>query len=175
MKLNSTISVGIFQSLGWIRCVAKGNFNNSPAIEKWAHAQINGGIKSLAIDLEQCTGMDSTFMGNLAGLAMKLTSIGGKLQIIDASTKCAGSLTDLGLSSLMEINPPVDTVDWKDKKQEMRENLEVISSASTLDKTTHVYETHKKLCEADSSNHQKFDSVLECLEADISAKSKNPS
>lgn len=173
MKLNSTISVGIFKSLGWIRCVAKGNFNNSPAIEKWANAQIKGGIKSLAIDLEQCTGMDSTFMGNLAGLAMKLTAIGGKLQIIDASTKCARSLTDLGLSSLMEINPECKAADWDEQKQDMRGNLEEISSASTLDKTTHVYETHKKLCEADSSNHQKFDSVLECLEADLSAKKQN--
>ena len=141
---------------------------NSQVVKQWAEAQIDTGVNSIVVDMEMCLGMDSTFMGNLAGMAMKLTQVSGGLLIADATEKCVSSLEELGISSLMKINP-TDQI-WQDRKVSIRERLTVIEESPTVDKAMHVYETHKKLCEADTSNEEKFSAVLECLEAEISNK-----
>lgn len=168
VSTKNIISVGKFDGFCWVRCNSKGNFQNSPIVKKWLEEQVLAGIKTVVVDLETCTGMDSTFMGNLAGLAMKLTGLGGGLQIADASEKCVNLLEDLGLSPLMETNPP--SAAWQAAKEHIREQLEVIEGDLIEGKAEHIYETHKKLCEADAHNEERFNSVLECLEAELSDK-----
>lgn len=109
-------------------------------------------------------------MGNLAGLAMKLTGLGGGLQVTDASEKCVNLLEDLGLSPLMDMNPP--NAAWEEAKEHIREQLEVIDGDRGESNAEHIYETHKKLCEVDTQNEEKFNSVLECLEAELYNKKK---
>jgi anti-sigma B factor antagonist len=164
VKKSNTISVGKFDDICWIRCQAKGSFLNSPVVKQWAEAQLVAGSKTFVMDLQDCTGMDSTFMGNLVDLAMKATSAGGGLQVAEGPQKCVDLLDGLGLSSLMEINP--ENARWEENKVSIRERLVVVESSGG-DKAQHVYETHKKLCEADSNNEEKFSSVLDCLEAEL--------
>lgn len=140
----------------------------SPAIKQWAEKQLSKGETHLVIDLENCTGMDSTFMGNMAGLAMKLVKVGGSLQVADASEKNQTSLEDLGLATLIDIE--AKDASWQSEKSIIREKLQVVEAGSAMDKTAHVYETHKKLCEADTSNEKKFSTVLDCLEAELAGK-----
>ncbi|MDB9741439.1 STAS domain-containing protein [Akkermansiaceae bacterium] len=172
MKINSTISVGRIKELGWIRCVAKGNFNNSPSIEAWATSQLTNGLKEIVVDLEKCTGMDSTFMGNLAGLAVKLMEHGSRLQIVDASNKCIDSLNDLGISSLMELNPKEDAHEWIKAKDCIRKSLVELHVQNDEKKAIHVYEAHKKLSELDEQNADRFQDVLACLESSIECEKR---
>jgi len=112
--------------------------------------------------------MDSTFMGNLVDLAMRATRAGGGLQIVDASEKCVDLIEGLGLAMLMEINP--EQADWEEDKECIRSQLVMIEANGGIDKAQHVYETHKKLCEADANNEDKFSAVIDCFESKLPGK-----
>lgn len=131
----------------------------------WAESQLDAGVKTVVVDLETCTGMDSTFMGTMAGIAMRLAKLpDAKLQVASANDKSRSSLEDLGLSSLIEINPP--EAEWSSNLESIRESLKA-SCATSVDQTQHVFDAHKQLCDADSSNDEKFNTVLDVLEAEL--------
>jgi len=168
---NNIILVKTFNDFTWIRCQGKGSFINSPQMKTWAEEQISNGIQTVVIDLEECTGMDSTFMGTMAGIAMKLAKVdNGKLQIASASDKNRRSLEDLGLSMLIEIEPQEAT--WQNDLEDIRSALIEQTAIDKVDKTQHVFDAHKLLCEADENNDEKFATVLDVLEAELANRQK---
>jgi len=170
VSAENSISIYRESEFSWIRCEGKGSFFNSPALKKWADAEIDDGVICLVVDLAACTGMDSTFMGTLAGLAMRLMKCpGGALQIAEPGERNKKSLVDLGLGVLMQIDPS-DAL-WRDQTEEIRAKLKPYSHARI--KTTsapHILEAHQKLVEADDRNSEKFGTVLDFLEAEVKAK-----
>ncbi len=166
VSTKNQILVGKFDGFSWIRCVGKGSFANSPQMKHWAEAQVTAGRHRVVVDLELCTGMDSTFMGTMAGIAMRLAKLpDGVLQVTGASDKNRNSLEDLGLSMLLEIEP-IDA-DWQANISDIRESLQECSENDAVDRTQHVFDAHKLLCEADESNDEKFSTVLDVLEAEL--------
>ena len=154
----------------WIRCDGKGSFQNSPTLKEWAEGEIESGATNIVIDLQGCTGMDSTFMGTMAGLAMRLMKLpGGQLQVAEPGERNKQSLEDLGLDALMAIDP--DDCVWGDRIEEIRKQLKPCDAdTDKIDKAPHVLEAHKKLVEADEKNTEKFATVLDFLEAELEAK-----
>lgn len=139
---------------------------NSPWMKSWVDERMGLGCKKIVIDLQACTGMDSTFMGTMAGMAMRLMKVSdGKLFVVDADEKNEQSLEDLGLGALLYINQP--SMPWEDRKEEIRASLTECSEALENDRTQHVYDAHKTLVDADTSNSSKFSTVLDCLEAEL--------
>lgn len=139
---------------------------NSPRMKAWVEEHISLGSHQFVIDLQDCTGMDSTFMGTMAGIAMRLMRFpDGRLYVTDASEKNAQSLEDLGLGSFIEINP--DSAAWIDDKALIRKSLVECSDSVANDRAQHVYEAHKQLVDADEGNTEKFSTVLDCLEAEL--------
>ena len=163
---SNTILVGTFADFIWIRCEGKGSFANSPQMKQAAESSISKGFKRIVIDLEACTAMDSTFMGTMAGIAMKLAKLGYEsLYVADANDKTKSSLEDLGLSSLIQINP--ENPFWEADVKDIRSKLLTTSTIASVDKTQHVLDAHRRLCEADDSNDEKFATVLDVLEAEL--------
>ncbi len=154
----------------WIRCEGKGSFVNSPRLKDWGEREIGNGVSCLVLDLQECRGMDSTFMGTMAGLAMKLMKLpGGKLQVVEPGERNRKSLEGLGLGALMEIEPG-DAV-WSGKVDEIRSGLKPCREAKEkAGQATHVLDAHRKLVEADGKNLRKFGTVLDFLEAEVKAK-----
>jgi anti-sigma B factor antagonist len=145
---------------------------NSPRLKAWADDQLKSGVTHIVIDLEICTGMDSTFMGTIAGLAMRLIKTpNGLLEIASAGDRNSSSLDDLGLSSLMVINPTSPS--WLGQEGGMRNSLHEYGLVSSTDRTQHVFDAHKTLVDADENNTDKFSTVLDCLEAEL--LSRDPS
>ncbi|MDC0088286.1 STAS domain-containing protein [Akkermansiaceae bacterium] len=154
----------------WIRCEGKGSFKNSPRLKDWCESEIKNGATCIVIDLEACKGMDSTFMGTLAGLAMRLQKIpAGQMQVVDPGDKNLNSLEGLGLDSLMQIDPADAT--WQSNVSEIRSKLEPCQpDVAPLDQGSDILEAHKKLCEADIRNKEKFSDVINCLETELKNK-----
>lgn len=142
-------------------------------MKEQAESDIESGFNNVVIDLEQCSGMDSTFMGTMAGIAMRLMKIpDAKLKVASPGERNRQSLEDLGLDSLMEIDP--EDGSWDERLIEMRKKMKPCSDqAAKQDKAPHVLDAHKKLCEVDSRNTKKFATVLDFLEADINSKKTN--
>lgn len=132
--------------------------------------RIASGERCLVVDLAACTGMDSTFMGTLAGMAARLSVIeGGTLQIADASDRNRRSLEDLGLDFLLEIDPPA--ADWRGKMDEVRKHLRSPRAGSAQSgQARHVLEAHQVLSQANESNARKFSTVVSLLEAELAEK-----
>jgi len=166
-----SISVGTFHNEPWIKIDGKGSFANSKALKTYCKKQLSAGKKKLVIDLSTCTGMDSTFMGTLAGLAMKLLKIEGtQFQIAGADERNAASLEDLGLDCLMQINP--DEADWKNEIDSIQRTLKPYDDVAAAN-TQHILEAHQKLVEADGSNQEKFSTVIDVLEQQVENKTDN--
>ena len=170
MSEESSISAYHQNEFSWIRCAGKGNFLNSPLLKEWCEREIENGATCLVIDLEDCHGMDSTFMGTMAGLAIKLMKVpDGKLQIADPGDRNRQSLQDLGLDVMMQIDP-IDTC-WRGLVSDIRSKLTVCQPGQEkINQGTHVLDAHRKLCEADARNTQKFGTLLDYLEAEVKAK-----
>jgi hypothetical protein len=114
--------------------------------------------------------MDSTFMGTLTGLALRLVKQkgGGRMEIASANEKNTTSLEDLGLDAFMEINPT--TASWQRILPEVRMQLRAWDSMTRLSarqRGEQVLEAHKNLTAANDSNAQKFGLVLEILENEL--------
>lgn len=166
VSIQNQILVGKFDGFTWIRCEGKGSFSNSPQMKQWAETHVAAGGRCVVVDLEFCTGMDSTFMGTMAGIAMRLAKLpDGVLQVTGANEKNRNSLEDLGLSMLLEIEPE-NTV-WRADTDAIRQSLKVHTVAGEVDRTQHVFDAHKELCKADDSNDEKFSTVLDVLEAEL--------
>lgn len=173
---DSSIKVGKFEGFSWIRCEGKGSFLNSLAVKEFGDARIRAGVERLVVDLEACTGMDSTFMGTLAGMAARISESGGKLQVTAASEKSCHSLEDLGLDFLMEINP-VDSA-WSGLEVKVRDLLKPKVAgikAGTVMHTRHVLEAHEILSRANESNEKKFSGVVKLLGEELAEKSEKSS
>lgn len=172
---NTDIFFGKFDSFSWIRCVGKGNFLTSPHVKQCAEQCVSHGERCIVIDLGACTGMDSTFMGMLAGLAMRLTKQtgGGRLEIAAANEKNLMSLEDLGLDAFMEINPRGAV--WNQSIEHIQSSLTRWTVGTPLDmreRTQFVLEAHKTLSEANEENAKKFETVVNLLEKELGNEHK---
>lgn len=143
-------------------------------MKAFADERIGAGEKCLVVDLDACTGMDSTFMGTLAGMASKLSAVDdGKLQIASADERNRRSLEDLGLDFLMEIDPP-DAI-WQNKLNATRSELKPIGAATSDPRTSglHVLEAHRKLSALNEKNEQAFSAVVSMLEKETTNDTKS--
>lgn len=171
MTAENAILVGTFDGFTWIRCEGKGSFLTSPALKEYAESRIAAGERCIVVDLGACTGMDSTFMGTLAGLSARLSAPGGKVQVADAGDRNRRSLEDLGLDFLLEIDPPV--APWRGKVDEIRAALSSLQAPGLpgqIDRAKHVLEAHKVLSAASGENAKKFAGVVSLLEAEVASK-----
>lgn len=173
MANSCPINVGKFEGFSWIRCEGKGSFLNSPALKEFGESRIKRGELCVVVDLQACTGMDSTFMGTLAGLANRLTEKGGALHVAGADEKNRGSLEDLGLDFLMTINPARAV--WKgveDKARDLLKPKVVGLTAGTVLHTRHILEAHEILSDANEGNRRKFSGVVGVLGEELAGKAK---
>jgi anti-anti-sigma regulatory factor len=136
--------------------------------------RIANGERCLVVDLEGCTGMDSTFMGTLAGLAARLaTQDGGVLQIAGSGPRNRRSLEDLGLDFLMEIDPPEGA--WRNQLDEIRGGLQApqkVAVPGQVQRAMHILESHQVLAAANDNNARVFSDVVSMLEDELAKKQK---
>ena len=144
-----------------VRVEGKGSFLNSTGLKEFAKEMTNRGFREFFIDLKSCPVMDSTFMGTLAGIALRLREIGqGELRVVNLNERNHDLLSNLGLDQLFTISaagaPPL-----------------VANHALTgvpVDKATQtetMIAAHEELVEANPENAAKFKDVLEYLKQDL--------
>ena len=66
---------------------------------------VNRGYREFIIDLENCAMMDSTFMGTMAGVALRLKELGrGHLHVVHCGARSRELLSGLGLDQIFSIH-----------------------------------------------------------------------
>src|SRR5437764_10488259 len=66
---------------------------------------VDRGYREFVVDLVDCVMMDSTFMGTMAGLALRLKELGqGHLRVVHCGERSRQLLSGLGLDQLFQIS-----------------------------------------------------------------------
>jgi len=171
---DNPILVGLGDGFSWIRFEGKGSFANSSAVKAFGEQRIAAGETCVVVDLGGCTGMDSTFMGTLAGLAVRLSALaGGGLQIAAVDERNRRSLEDLGLDFLMAIDPP--TAAWRGAEESIRNGLvppQATSNLIPIQRARQILEAHQMLAGMSEENSRQFHAVVSLLENEVADKEK---
>jgi len=161
------ILCGVFDGFTWIRCEGKGSFLQAPTMKDCSGRRCDAGERHFVIDLEACSGMDSTFMGFLAGLASRVGRSGGSVAIASPGERNRQSLEDLGLDSLLEIDPP--EAPWRGRTEEIRGQLKPFARKTlpnVEERARHVLDAHKDLAATSEENAKRFAGVIEGLSSE---------
>lgn len=161
----SSIFVGVQENAICIRVETKGTFQNSPGIKKFANEMIERGYRTVQVDLGLCASMDSTFMGTLTGIALKLARIEGELHIYNISERNNDSLSNLGIDSLMTIHPLGEEIPCMVAPENSRK-LDP-SEADRREQTEVMLKAHEALIEAQPKNRVQFKDVLDFIRDDL--------
>ena len=86
----------------WVRVAGRGTFQNSTGLKEFAAEMTQRGHRDFIVDLKDCELMDSTFMGTLAGVAIRLGPE-GKLRVVRANERCRKVMKNLGLDRVVAV------------------------------------------------------------------------
>ena len=103
MDTPSGISTCTLHDVVWLTVEGRGSFQNSPELKLLVRQGVDEGKSRIVLDLIRCSGMDSTFMGMLSCVAIKLENAGGCLHVVNAGVKNGGLLRGLGLDEVFTV------------------------------------------------------------------------
>ena len=143
----------------FIRAKGNASFVCAPPLRELAKklaAEPFGGLK---INLEECTWMDSTFMGMLAMLGLNAKKKNVPAEIWNASEQNEKLLCGLGLQKVFAF----ENGEFGDAS-----DATAASNATTAESNArNVLDAHQTLMDIDEGNVQKFEKVVEFVKKDI--------
>jgi len=161
----SKILVARSANLGFVKVVGRGSFQNSGCLKTFYLQLLKDNVDKFVVDLDQCTYLDSTFLGILLGLGLKLKAAGnGLLHILNASPRNVELLKNLGLDRLISID--AKRIDLNGVADQKLEALECPTQTKAEAGPT-ILEAHEALMEFDPRNVPKFKDVVEFLREDL--------
>ena len=119
-------------------------------------------FKQIDIDLADCQGMDSTYMGIMAMLALRSKKINASISVYNADASNRNLLCGLGLKRLFQFKE--GTVETGAAASPDN------AAAGPADQLTHantVLEAHKTLMDVDQENVAKFEKVVDFVQKDL--------
>ena len=148
-----------------VKVNGKANYLNCNAFREFIETVIAGGCRKLFIDFVECKGMDSTFLGILAGTAIQLRKLkpAGELIVGNLSERNYELICNLGLQNLLAIskNQAVESRSFNALK-----NQEVSDAKNVL-------KAHENLADADQENVGKFQDVIAFLRNQVGKQEKH--
>ena len=161
--MESSIQVGVSGPSVWVRVEGKGTFLNSGNFKQFAREMVDRGYREFVVDLHDCAMMDSTFMGTMAGLALRLRELGeGHLQVVHCGQRSRELLSGLGLDQLFRITANGANAPECEELQK--------SDFGKQEQAKQMLDAHQALCDAAPENFPRFKDVLEYLKQDLHPK-----
>ena len=144
-----------------IQIHGKANYLNCSNFREFMEKMVGDGKLQFLLDFEHCKGMDSTFLGILAGCALELRKQepAGCLTICKLGQRNSELIVNLGLQALLTIRESEDC-DQAPADFASLENKEVSDAANVLD-------AHENLVKADEQNAAKFQDVIAFLKNQV--------
>ena len=160
MDTPSGIEVGADGAVRILRVTGRGTHLNSPLLKRFARQALEQKL-SLHFDLGACTYMDSTFLGMLAGLAVKAREGGlPRILVLQASPRVRDLMENLGIDRLFDFAKGL----FKEGASLQPLDPRIISSA---EKSRDVLDAHRTLVSVSPANEVKFRDVIALLEEEI--------
>ncbi len=143
-----------------VRVDGRATFQNSGCLREFIARMLAQGKPRLVLDFAGCEGVDSTFLGVLAGAAIEIrrSAPEGSLVIVRAGTRNLELMRNLGLHRLLTLDSAAGVVGMGnfDTALQVRRQSEAESARLVL-------EAHENLVAADEANRSRFQDVLAIL------------
>ena len=164
--MDSSIQVGVSGPTVWVKVGGKGSFLNSGNLKEFAREMLDRGYREFVVDLADCAMMDSTFMGTMASVALRLKELGrGHLHVVHCGNRSRELLSGLGLDQIFDIH--VDGATAPKCEALERASKDLSRESEKKEQTETMLEAHEALCEAASENLFRFKDVLDYLKQDL--------
>jgi anti-anti-sigma factor len=141
-----------------VRIDGRAHFQNSACLRDFIVEMMQQGRSRFVVDFLHCSGMDSTFLGVLAGAALELRKRKppGSLVLVRLGPRNLELVRNLGLHRLLTV----DSGDFPMNFKTREDSALVCRDHTELEGARLVLEAHENLCAADEANRAKFQDVL---------------
>jgi anti-anti-sigma regulatory factor len=150
-----------------VKVLGKASFLNSAPVKDLFDRLVKHGKSRFIIDFEKCTGMDSTFLGILAGLGIGLMKSDppGSVVLCRLSERNHELIENLGLHRLLAV----DSGDFssEDSDSGSYDSIGSADKPSEVDNARMVLQAHENLVSIDESNKTKFQDVIAFLKNQV--------
>ena len=165
--MSDRLLVAVHDKQAFVKPVGRATFKLAPALKRFSVSVISKGCRTLQFDMSECTTLDSTFMGVLAGIAM--WPLGGtekiRITLWGLSARTHSMLATLGLERIITCHELDETAEpalvSENGVQEMKH---VASKGETLET---MRTAHQNLVRVDGGNAARFCDVLTYLDQEI--------
>lgn len=118
----------------------------------------------LIFDMKECSGVDSTVLGLIAGASGDFKSKGGEVIVQRCNERIAEVITNLGLTSLLTLLPGEELAAGTEEILASGET----SSQGASPATNHtILQAHETLMDAHPENIPRFKQVVDFMRADL--------
>jgi anti-anti-sigma regulatory factor len=153
-----------------IRVEGRGSFRIGSPMKQFVHQVVeSGAVNRILIDMSDCIGMDSTFMGVLAGLSGFIKEKPDvSLKLINLSEKNQNLLITLGVDRVVDYS--LSATDGEETLVAGQGgNLQPLEAgfSDKLEAAKTTLEAHETLANINPENQVRFRSVLELLQSDV--------
>lgn len=148
----------------YVRVFGLGSMKTAPTLESLVDQQLEHDLKQVVLDLAECTGVDSTFMGTILGIANRLREdgAGAGVALINVDAHALKQLSSVGLDSFLTIVPGETELPSK-----LRLTKLSTREVSDRDRLKQMLKAHKDLVAADERNRAKFGAFLDAIVAEL--------
>ncbi len=157
----------------WLRVHGPATLAVAAILKQFGMAAISGGCERMIMDVADCSTMDSTIMGVLAGLAARMARQGGVLLIVNVPDNIFSAFSTLGLDRLIQCRRAGVTPDeaWSDLVVPLQ-NLKSPEKLSDNPGAARdlMLEAHTELAGLSADNQLRFKDVLTFLREDLAGK-----
>lgn len=145
----------------YVRVHGLANMKNAPVLDEFLRTELAGKQQTVCVELSDCSGMDSTFMGLLVGFHLRLAEQDGQLVVVNPTAGNRRLLDMLGVSEVLPVvtgqEPPSATF----------VTLATSGPHGPLHRAEMMREAHSNLVSLSEANRAKFSPFLLALEADL--------
>lgn len=160
----------------FVRIQNRGSFRVSPAFKQFGEAAVMAKCRALIVDMAECVGMDSTFMGVLARLAFRFREeVNGVIILVNLSDRTRGLLVTLGLNEVVQMHMAGSLPEDLTGVLPTPEGLSEVPLGKTdLRETTEtMLDAHEQLVRLTPENLPKFKDVVAFLRDDLKRMQAN--
>jgi anti-anti-sigma regulatory factor len=163
----SFLKVGLAGPTVWVRVEGRGTFQNSAGLRQVAERLIERGHRQFIVDLGACELMDSTFLGTLTDVALRLKQeASGELVFVRASKRNLGRLVRFGLEGILAAQDSTPT-------PPPAELAEVATNQSREEKRENIIAAHEALVRSNPHNAILYQDALDFLKGEDPEKAQS--
>ncbi len=146
----------------YARVCGLGNMTNSLTFKEFIERMRQEGYRRFVVDLGECRGIDSTFMGILLGVREALV-------VVNANAHCRRQMESIGLHRVVRIEDEPAALPKGLDLHELPEH-----EASPIERLKLIMKAHQDLIAIDRKNEERFGAFLRDVAKNLRAPDDEP-